>query len=591
LGGSTSITEMNLRTTLALLVIAIGLGLFIWILERRSPSTRENRTGYIVDLDRNDVTRLEITNENANTVLNKTAAGWQITAPVNDRADVRVVDSLLDSIQFLQRDDTISNLGKGEKRQKRLKDFGLQKPHLRLVWQTKKRHSSIEFGADTAVEGTCYVRIEGSDVVFVTGNELKNLVLKRSNAFRDHQITPFLTTQIDRVIVHQPAGDIELARQESGWQIVRPIKARADDDIVNAALEKINATPILDFADSEKIPNAETESSSRSISLFSGDEKVEIFCGSSVPNQPDKIYLRVPSRPSLLLVTDSFAQTINVKPNQLRDRRIARLNSDIIDRIRIDQAGAASLLLARHEDHWEMVGPQNTPANAEIVNRLIATLNSANVQEFVSDTATDLSRYGLDAPTLRIGFSSYASDNTAESGAGEEPIATLAVGKLDNDAYFARIEEEPYIFSVSKQTIDSLPNHDFDFWALDVLSLERSDLVSIEIDNGARKVELIRDDRGKWVVKEKAESQDEAALQTFLNAVSHIRAIAWMGPSQPAYGLDRPTEMIRIRTKSGQFELQIGGSNDRGDHYAMLANRVFLIGANDYQQLSAQLAK
>jgi hypothetical protein len=582
---------MKLRTTLALLVIAIGLGLFIWVLDRRSPSTRQNRSGYVVDLDRNDVTRLQITNESANTVLNKTAAGWQIIAPVNDRADARVVDSLLDNIQFLRRDDTISNLGKGEKRQKRLKDFGLQKSHLKVVWQTRNRHSAIEFGADTAVEGTCYVRTEGSDVVFVTGNELKNLVSRRSDAFRDHQITPFLTTQIDRVIVHQTAGDIELMRQQNGWQIVRPIKARADDNIVNAALEKINATPILDFSESEKIPNTETENSGRSISLFSGDEKVEIFCGSPVPNQPGKIYLRVPSRPSLLLVTDSFAQTINVKPNQLRDRRIARLNSDIIDRITIDQAGAATVLLARHEDRWEIVSQQNAPANAEIINRLIATLNGTDVQEFVSDTATDLSRYGLDTPALRIGFSSYASDNTAESGAGEEPIATLAIGKLDKNAYYARIEEEPYVFSVSEQTLKSLPTHDFNFWALDVLSLERSDLISIEIDDDAGKVELGRDDRGKWFAKEKAESQDDAALQTFLNALSHIRAVAWVGPSQPVYGLDHPTETIRIRTKTGQFELQIGGTNERGDRYAMFSNRVFLIGANDYQQLSARWAK
>jgi hypothetical protein len=582
---------MNLRTTVALLIIALGLGLFIWILDRRSPTTRENRTGYVVDLDRNEVTNLQITNESANTILNKTAAGWQIIAPVNDRADAQVVDSLLDSIQFLRRDDIIPNLGKGDKKQKRLKDFGLQKPHLKLAWQTKHRHSVIEFGADTAVEGTCYVRIEGSDVVFVTGNELKNLISKRSNAFRDHQITPFLTTQIDRAIVHQTAGDIELVRQPNGWQIVRPIKARADDDIVNAALEKINATPILDFVEGEKIPNTETEISSRSISLFSGDEKVEIFCGSPVPSQPGKIYLRVSSRPSLLVVTDSFAQTINVKPNQLRDRRIARLNSDIIDRIRIDQPGVPSVLLARHENGWDMVGQQNAPVNAEVVNRLIATLNGTDLQEFVSDTAADLSRYGLDAPVLRIGFSSYASDNTAESGAGEEPIATFAIGKLDKNAYYARIEEEPYVFSVSERTVNSLPTHDFDFWALDVLNLQRSDLISIEIENDAGKVELVRDDRGKWFTKEKAEAQNEPALQTFLNAVSHIRAVAWVGSSQPGYGLDHPTETIRMRTKTGQFELQIGGSNERGDRYAMFSNRVFLIGANDYQQLSARLAK
>src|SRR5258708_24269362 len=157
---------MSLRTTLALLIIAVGLGLFIWILDRRSPSTRERRTGYVVDLDRKDVTGVEITNESDHTVLNKTAAGWQIIAPVNDRAAARVWDSFLDNIQFLRRDDTISNLGKGEKKQKRLKDFGLLNRDLKLVWQTKKRRSTIEFGADTAVEGTCHLPTQGKGTVF-----------------------------------------------------------------------------------------------------------------------------------------------------------------------------------------------------------------------------------------------------------------------------------------------------------------------------------------------------------------------------------------------------------------------------------------
>jgi hypothetical protein len=582
---------MNVRSTLALLVIAIGLGVFIWILDRRSPSTREERTGYIVDLDRNDVTNVEITNENAKTVLNKTPTGWQIVAPVNDRADVRAMDSLLDNIQFLRRDDTISNLGKREEKQKHLKEFGLLKPRLKLAWKTKNRHFAIEFGADAAVEGTCYVRTEGNDKVFVTSNELKGLISKRSDAFRDHQITPFLTAQIDRMVVHQSGGDIELVRQQNGWQIVRPIKARADDDAVNADLEKINATPILDFAEGEKIPNAETDSSGHSISLFSGEEKVEIFCGSPVPNQPGKIYVRVASRPSLLLVNDSFARAIDVKPNQLRDRKIARLNSDVIDHVRIDQTGTPSVFLARREDHWEIVSEQNAPANTEMVNQLIATLNGTNVQEFVSDTATDLSRYGLDAPPLRIGFSSYASDNTAESGAGEEPIATLAVGKLDKSAYYARIEDEPYVFSISEQIINTLPTHDYNFRSLDALTLQRSDLASVEVENGQDKTELVRDEQGRWLVKGKTE--DEAALQTFLNSITQLRAAAWVGPSQPAYGLDHPVETIQIRTKTAELVLQIGGTNERGDRYATLSNRTgtFLIGAQDYLQLSARLTK
>jgi hypothetical protein len=583
---------MNVRITLALLAIAVGLAAFIWILDHRGP-TREQRKGYILDFDRNDVTNIEITNEATKTILHKTASGWQIAAPVSDRADARVLDSLLDQLRFLRQDDLISDLGKKGEKQKLLKDFGLLKPRLKIEWQAKNRKFGVEFGADGAVEGTCYIRTQGNDDVFVTGNQVKDLVSKRSDAFRDHQITPFLTTQIDRVILHQNAGDIELARQQDDWQIVRPIKARASNETVNAMVQRINTTPILGFVESEKAPKGEDENSSRSVALYSGDEKVEISCGSPIADRPGKIYLRIASRPSLVEVSDVFSQIIDVKPNQLRDRKITRLNPDFVDHIRIDQSGSTSIFLARQEEHWQIASERNAPANSEMINRLITTLNGTDVREFISDTATDLGRYGLEPPALRIAFSSYASDNTAESSAGEEPIATLAIGKLDNNAYYGRIEEEPYVFSIDQQTVESLPTHDFSFRSLDVLKLQRSDLVSLKIEDSHGLTEITREDSQKWFVKTKTGSQDEAALQMLLNSVAQIRAVAWAGPVQPSYGLDHPVESIQIQTKTSQISLQIGSPDDKGNRYATISNRtgVFLLGPNDYQQLSAQLVK
>jgi hypothetical protein len=583
---------MNVRITGALLAIAIGLGIFIWILDRRSP-TREQRKGYILDFDRNQVTSIEITNEAAKTILRKNPAGWQIVAPVNDRADVRVLDSLLDQLQFLRQDDVLNNLGKKEEKQKRLKDFGLLKPRLKIDWQTKNRKFGVEFGADGAVEGTCYVRAEGNDEVFVTGNEVKTLISKRSDSFRDHEITPFLTAQIDRVIIHQTAGDIELVRQQDDWQIVRPIKARAGNAAVNAMVDKINATPILGFVEGEKLPGSENDNSGRSVSLFSGDEKVEILSSDPVAGDPRRIYLRIASRPSLVQADASFAQALDVKPNQLRDRKIARLNLDLVDHIRIDQAGTGRILLTRQQDHWQIASEQNAPANSEVINQLIAMLNNTDVQEFVSDTATDLGRYGLDSPALRFAFSSYASANTAESSAGEEPVATLAVGKLERNAYYARIEEEPYVFSIGEQTVSELPTHDFNFRSLDVLTLQRSDLLSLNLENNHTLTEVARDDHEKWFVKAKTGSQDEAALQMLLNTIAQIRATAWVGPVQAGYGLDHPIETIQIQTKTGRIDLQIGNTDEKGDRYATISNRTgaFLVSANDYRQLSASLVK
>ena len=183
---------MKISTTLALLVIAIGLGIFVWILDRRSPGNREQlaHSAYLVDLDRNDVTQLEIENGDTKTRLLKTNDGWRLTAPVVDRADSKVIDTLLYSTQFLKRDDTLGSLGKGDQKRNYLKQFGVLRSRLILRCSGSKTHIELQFGGDTAVEGSCYVRIDSKDEVYVADDDLKKLISKPPDSFRDHQLTP-----------------------------------------------------------------------------------------------------------------------------------------------------------------------------------------------------------------------------------------------------------------------------------------------------------------------------------------------------------------------------------------------------------------
>ena len=66
-------------------------------------------------------------------------------------------------------------------------------------------------------------------------------------------------------------------------------------------------------------------------------------------------------------------------------------------------------------------------------------MNDDEVIEFVSDTATDLAKYGLEQPKLKITFSSYSSENTAESNAGEVVLSTLEFGNSENGVTYARL--------------------------------------------------------------------------------------------------------------------------------------------------------
>jgi hypothetical protein len=586
---------MKISTTLALLVIAIGLAAFVWILDRRSPGNREQlaNKAYLVDVDRNDVTQLEIDNGDTKTRLVKTNDGWRLTAPVADRADPKVIDTLLYSTQFLKRDDTVGNLGKGEQKRNYLKQFGVLRSRLILRCLGKQTHVELEFGGETAVEGSCYVRIDSKDPVFVTEDDLKNLISKPPDFFRDHQLNPFLAPEIDRIVLTQAAGEIELTRQQDEWQIERPIKARASQVAVTRMLKKISETPVLQFQDEEGGGELETENAPGSITLFSGESKVKIACGASVSNQPGRIYVRVSDRPSTFIVDESLAQTLEQKPDDLRDRKIMRLNPDLLDRIKITTNGQTTAQLGRQEGHWVILDQNNAPADTDTVNRLLNTLNSNDVSRFVSDSASDLSNYGLDTPALVFAFSSYSSENTAEENAGETRLATLDIGRQEDANYYARLEEEPYIVSLSKGVVDQLPTSDFAFRSHEILNIPRTDLVSVDVTENGSTVTLTRNPKGQWIVQGQNGSQNDLAIQSFLNALSGLQTSAWV--SEKSLAAEPPVETIVIHRKSDEKEIaiHIGEKAAQGDEYATISTLpgTFLIRALDFQSLHDPLVR
>ena len=83
-------------------------------------------------------------------------------------------------------------------------------------------------------------------------------------------------------------------------------------------------------------------------------------------------------------------------------------------------------------------------------------LKNEQVTKFVEDVASDLPKYGLDKPQLQLTLSSFASENTAETAAGEHPFATIAFGKTDGDNVYARLGDEPFVVAVRRTLLDNI---------------------------------------------------------------------------------------------------------------------------------------
>ena len=240
----------------------------------------------------------------------------------------------------------------------------------------------------------------------------------------------------------------------------------------------------------------------------------------------------------------------------------------------------------------------NLPANAENINRLIQEINDDEVTKFVSDTATDLAKYGLDQPKLKITFSSYSSENTAESNDGEVVLSTLEFGASENGVTYGRLIEEPYIFSISDQLFTDLPKTEYNFRSLDIMDLKRDQLISVTVKKPPEDpLDLIRDPKGKWVLRDHESRQNEGQIQLFLTALTGLRAAAWAGDPKPEYGFDQPSLEIKISYQTGkqkrETEIKFGKANSANQHYGICTEQggIFLVDDEQFNQLKASLER
>jgi len=592
---------MKLRTTFILLVIAIVLGAFILVLDHQFLTTREqtDRTQRVFEVERKEIKGFTIHNGDNLVKVKTEGDSWKLTKPWTDNADLRVVDQLLNTIQFLRPDNVIDNLGKGDIKRDKMKEFGLHRSRLSLKLDGKHTPGEIQFGGDTAIPGKCYLRIGDEDVVYVVSNDLRNIVSKKAEDFRDHRLTPFLTTLITRAIIQMRGGEIELEKQQDNWQLVRPIKARANNDVVTNLLTKVNQTQIAKFVPRDKanVPMTGLDSPSSGLTLFTGtDEKIEIQFGSIDPTDNQKMFAFLPERDAVIEINKAFAGLFDITPNELRDRKIARINQDLVDCVTIEKVDQPKIILARQENRWKFVAPNNSVANANSINRLLEAINSGEINEFVSDTATDLGKYGLDKPFLQFTCSSYSSENTAESNAGESVLATVTFGKSENGLTYERIAEEPFIFSVPDTLISELPSTEFDFRTLEITDLKRSDLIRVHIEHlGAPPLDLVRDNKNKWVLKGSKNQQNATQIQLLLNTVCGLRAASWVGDLKPEYGLETPSLILvavyQAEGKPREIILKFGAANPNNQHYGSVSSirGAFLINNSAFSQLDTPL--
>jgi hypothetical protein len=224
---------------------------------------------------------------------------------------------------------------------------------------------------------------------------------------------------------------------------------------------------------------------------------------------------------------------------------------------------------------------------------MIDTLQNERVTKFVEDVASNLPKYRLDKPQLQLTFSSFASENTAETKAGEQPFATIAFGKEEGDQVYARLTDEPFVVAVPRGLLDQISPDPLRWQDLSIFKFKPEEIHRLSVTTD-KELSLERDQNNQWHWLKGSGAINQANFQSILKTLSNLYAVRWLGPTTAQQAFEKPRPVLSFTTSvdnKTSHKLTIGAQNNDGTFCARVDGRdgTFTISASDFNNLKSSL--
>jgi hypothetical protein len=355
------------------------------------------------------------------------------------------------------------------------------------------------------------------------------------------------------------------------------LHTRADDQKVSDLIAQVTTARIQQFVADDRgdlHPYGLAEPHG-SLTLFAQDDKEGQMLQIGGPataggKEKDQVYVRFSPRGFVYTLPKKIEEILNSKPNDLRDRHLIRIDTKILDRLTIDFPGKGKTVFARKDENWTIASRNNAPANSGEVRRLIDRLQNEPVTKFVEDVASNLPKYGLDKPQLIVTFSSFASENTAETKAGEQPFASVAFGKVEGENVYARVGDEPFVVAVHRNLLDQIFTDPLQWQELSIFNFKPEQIHRVTVTTD-KESSLVRAESNHWNWAKGSGPINQTNLQSVLNSLATLHAVRWIGSTTPAHAFDKPRLVVTFTTSPDDktaHTLTIGAATPNGMWFA-----------------------
>lgn len=422
-----------LKTGVAILVAA-GLGAYIYLVELKKPDKDEKKKEKVFALDKAKARQIELRPAAGEAVeLHKDGAQWKLVAPAPAPADQNEVDSLLSSLENLELDEVVVENAAD------LQPFGLAAPRntVSLTQEGAPQPLRLLIGDKTPDGAALYAKTPDKPRVFTIAAYQETSFNKKPFDLRDRDL---LKVKRDAVKALEVAGKDEsyaLERAASGeWSFTRPLKTLAGRWSVDGLLGTLESLRMESIAadDAKDLKPYGLDKPQRTVKLTLSDGGYKILEIGSSPSEK-KYHAREASSSLVAVIPGAIVDDLNKGMKELRAKRLADVASFDVEGVTFESEGKQTLLARSaakdkggvEQLSWKKTTPEAKDLDKAKVEDALFKATGLEVQEFL-DKPQPPAAYGLDAPAARLTLKL----------AGGKPPATIEIGRKDGACYSRR---------------------------------------------------------------------------------------------------------------------------------------------------------
>jgi hypothetical protein len=426
------------------LLIAVGilaiLGGAVYYTKENPPSNDDDNPK-IVSVDKEKVQELTISRPGHDplTVQRGDDKKWKFGPPLTIPADSNSVGFMADSAASLEAERVV------EENIPDWKPYGLDEPSLTLEVKVDGGESHrVLFGRETPTGSALYARLDGDPRLFTVSSYSKTNFEKDVFELRDKKLLRADPDKISRVVLDAGGRSIEFGKSgETNWQILKPQPLRADNFTVGDLVRAVQNAEMTAVAEEGQASGSKYDFSKPLAAVEVVDEGGSHTL--TVVKADEKYYARSSDLEGVYEVSPTMAESLDKKLDDFRNKKLFDFGFNDLASLRL-RDGETRVAVEKKDDKWVLASDGGREVDSQKVQTLIDSLRNLSAVSFASDNAAEMSKFGLDNPTIE------ADVTQAESSATEKVVATAP---SDEHVYAAR-DGQPTIYEVEKSAVDEI---------------------------------------------------------------------------------------------------------------------------------------